>query len=79
MWHNNDIHEDDDEEFIEPTALENVQQAIRVLTNEHEKIVNFKEGDDLTALLFSNRVGTNWAIRLLQSAHRELIEQLGES
>lgn len=71
MWHNND--------FIEPTALENVQQAIRVLTNEHEKIVNFKEGDDLTALLFSNRVGTNWAIRLLQSAHRELIEQLGES
>lgn len=29
MWHNND--------FIEPTALENVQQAIRVLTNEHEK------------------------------------------
>lgn len=71
MWHNND--------FIEPTALENVQQAIRVLTNENEKIVNFKEGDDLTALLFSNRVGTNWAIRLLQSAHRELIEQLGES
>lgn len=71
MWHNND--------FIEPTALENVQQAIRVLTNENEKIVNFKEGDDLTALLFSNRVGTNWAIRLLQSAHHELIEQLGES
>lgn len=71
MWHNND--------FIEPTALENVQQAIRVLTNENEKIVNFKERDDLTALLFSNRVGTNWAIRLLQSAHRELIEQLGES
>ena len=69
----------DDDEFIEPTALENVQQAIRVLTNEHEKIVNFKEGDDLTALLFSNRVGTDWAIRLLQSAHRELIEQLGES
>lgn len=71
MWHNND--------FIEPTALEDLQQAIRVLTNENEKIVNFKEGDDLTALLFSNRVGTNWAIRLLQSAHRELIEQLGES
>lgn len=71
MWHNND--------FIEPTALEDLQQAIRVLTNENEKIVNFKEGDDLTALLFSNRVGTDWAIRLLQSAHRELIEQLGES
>lgn len=29
MWHNND--------FIEPTALEDLQQAIRVLTNEMKK------------------------------------------
>lgn len=78
MWSDN-YDNADDEEFIEPTALEDLQQAITVLTNEHEKMVNFKEGDDLNALLFSNRVGTDWAIRLLQSAHRELIEQLGES
>lgn len=77
MWHNNDVSED--EEFIEPTALEDLQQAISTLTSEYEKMVNFKEGDDLNALLFSNRVGTEWAIRLLQSAQREFIEQLGES
>ena len=77
MWHNNDVSED--EEFIEPIALEDLQQAISTLTSEYEKMVNFKEGDDLNALLFSNRVGTEWAIRLLQSAQREFIEQLGES
>lgn len=78
MWNDN-YDNADHEEFIERTALEDLQQAINVLANEHEKMANFKEGDDFTALLFSNRVGTEWAIRLLRSAEKEFITQLGES